>query len=463
MKLCLINFPLHLYFGVAQQPRPLALLFMLLGFCSLQAQDEGLLFIDNTYVDNVKTVRLHIDGFPHSYPLIALEGNARLRLSFDDTSDEVRRYSYKFIHCDQDWKPSGLSPLEFNSGYAEDYLDDYDFSLRTLKEYVHYDLVFPNENMELNASGNYLLVVYDAEDDAFPVITRRFMVQESLAGVSGRVMRPSLVDQIHTHQEIDLTVNTKQMTVRNPMRELSATVIQNYRWDNAVIGISPNLLQRESVRFDYQGKVSFRGTNEYRNLDIRSVRAPRTKMVSITNEGDYYSMMMEADRPRDGGTYIGYFDLNGDYVNFRFDRPVINLADEFLQENFERFDLAFNGEYIMQTFVFATGTPLDRDVYIFGGLTEYQLKKEFKMVWNDNISAYVGRALLKQGFYNYHYVTEQKVTTKNPRPADRINYNLTEGSYDETENDYLALIYWRPVGGRYDRLVGTAVLNSNVN
>ncbi|MEM6772875.1 MAG: type IX secretion system plug protein domain-containing protein, partial [Bacteroidota bacterium] len=113
-----------------------ALVLLLLVSCGLSAQDEDLKFYDNTYVDYIKTVRLHIAGFPHSYPMIELNGNAQLRLSFDDLSDEVRRYSYKFIHCDANWEPSGLSPLDFNSGYAIDYLDDYDFSLRTLKEYI---------------------------------------------------------------------------------------------------------------------------------------------------------------------------------------------------------------------------------------------------------------------------------------------------------------------------------------
>lgn len=444
-------------------PRAFALLiFAVLSF-GLVAQDEDLKFYDNTYVDNIKTVRLHINGFPHSYPLIELGGNARLRLSFDDTSDEVVRYSYKFIHCNQDWQPSSLSPLEFNSGFTVDYLDEYDFSLRTLKNYVHYDLVFPNQNMKLNASGNYLLVVYNAEDDEFPVITRRFMVQEVLAGVSGRVMRAAEVDKIHTHQEIDLSVNTKQIQLRAPLQELTATVIQNNRWDNAIYGIEPNFLGRESVKFDYQGKISFQGLNEYRNLDIRSVRAPRSQMVSITNEGEYYAMMREAEIPRGNGSYVGYFDLNGDFVNFRFDRDVINLADEFLQENFERFRLDFNGEYIEMTFVLDTKGELDKDVYLFGGLSEYQLKPDLKMVWNPTIGSYVGRTILKQGFYNYHYVVDNGPRGKYARPIDRLDYNYTENSHDETENDYLALVYWRPFGGRYDRLVGTVVLNSNVD
>ncbi|MEO0734328.1 MAG: type IX secretion system plug protein domain-containing protein, partial [Bacteroidota bacterium] len=106
----------HRSFNFSRHLRTVAL--MLLMGSSLTAQDEGLKFYDNTYVDNIKTVRLHVDGFPSSYPLIDLDGGARLRLSFDDLSDEVRRYSYKFIHCDQDWQPSALSELEFNSGFT---------------------------------------------------------------------------------------------------------------------------------------------------------------------------------------------------------------------------------------------------------------------------------------------------------------------------------------------------------
>lgn len=442
---------------------PALILLFLLSF-ALGAQDENLKFYDNTYVDHIKTVRLHIAGFPNSYPIVELGGAARLRLSFDDLSDEVRRYTYKFIHCDRDWTPSNLGALEYNSGYANDYVEDYDFSLRTLKEYIHYDLIFPNRNMRLERSGNYLLVVYDSENEDVPVITRRFMVAENVAGVSGRVTRPSVVSKIHTHQEVELQVNTKQLQPRAPLQEISATVLQNGRWDNAVVGIAPNLLGRESVQFNYQDKIVFRGGNEFRNLDVRSVQAPRTEIVSLTNEGDRYAMLLAPEKTRENSTYIQYFDLNGDFVNFRFDRPVVNLADEFLQDNFERFGLDFTGEYLEVTFVLKTnnGLPIEKDLYLFGVMTEWQLKRDYRMVWNPSISAYVGRALFKQGFFNYYYVTDEgKATGQGARLGDRAGYQQTEDSFDETENDYIGLIYFRPMGGRYDRLVGTTIFNSS--
>ncbi len=434
--------------------RPAALLLFCCCCLPLWGQNDALQFRNHTYDEDIKTVRLHVAGFPNSYPIIELGGGARLRLSFDDLSDEVGRYAYRFIHCDQDWTPSSLGQMEYNSGFASDYLEEFDFSLRTLMPYVHYDLYFPNQNMRLERSGNYLLVVFDGQDNDRPIITRRFMVSENTAGISGQVNRPSVVGKLNTHQEIQLRATTKQLATRAPLRELSASVIQNGRWDNAVTGISPNLLGREEVTFNYQDKIIFRGGNEFRNLDVRSVQAPRSDVRSITNEGDRYAMLLAPEETRGSTVYIQYFDLNGDFVNFRDDRPSVNLADEFLQENVRRFGLDFTGEYIDVTFVLKTrtGLPLDDDVYLFGMLTEWQQKHDYRMVWNPNIRAYVGRVLLKQGFYNYYFVTDQK--------GGRVGYDETEDSFDETENDYIALLYHRPLGGRYDRLVGWTLLNS---
>ena len=452
--------------GGCSHLRPFAqLIALVLWAAGLFGQDNtGLKYSDNTYVDHIRTVRLHIEGFPHSYPIIELGGGARLRLSFDDLAEEVGRYSYSFIHCNRDWTPSTLGQMEYNSGYANDYLEDYDFSLRTLTQYVHFDLVFPNRNMRLEKSGNYLLVVYDTQDGDRPVITRRFMVAENLAGMSGQVNRPSVVEKLHTHQEVQLLANTKQLRPRAPLQELSLTVLQNGRWDNAVSGVQPNLLGRETVQFNYQDVLVYRGGNEFRNLDVRSIQAPRTAVASITNEGNRYAILLSPEETRGSSVYSQYFDLNGDFLNFRNDRPVVNLADEVLQENYERFGLDFTGEYVELTFVLKPrgGIPLEHEVYLYGQLTEWQLKPDYRMVWNTNINAYVGRVLLKQGFYNHYYVTDEgEPRGKAARPGDRAGYDRTEDSFTQTENDYVALLYYRPMGGRYDRLVGTSLLNSN--
>ncbi|MEO0788773.1 MAG: DUF5103 domain-containing protein [Bacteroidota bacterium] len=425
--------------------------------CVSFAQPEDVEFTNLTYVDYLKTVRLHVDGFPYSYPIISLNGGAALHLSFDDMSDDVRRYIYRVYHCDKDWTRSNLAPLEYIDGFEQDNLNEFDFSFRTISEYIHYDLIFPNRNLELTKSGNYLLVVYDQERGyERPVISRRFYVVDNQASITAAVNRAARIDEIHTHQEVDFSVNIKRIRPRAPLQEITATVIQNNRQDNQVTNIRPSLLRLEELLFDHQGLVSFGGGNEFRNLDIRSVQAPRADVLSITNEGSFYAMALAPDIPRDQEIFLNYFDLNGDFVNFRFDRPIINLADDYLQQNFDRLQLDYTGEYVELTFIFDTGTPYeDQSVYIYGALSEWQLKPEFEMVWNPAIRAYVGKTLVKQGFYNYWYVTQD-------RNGDESDFNLTdtEGNFDETENDYTVLVYYRPMGSRFDQLVGATTVNS---
>ena len=54
--------------------------------------------------------------------------------------------------------------------------------------------------------------------------------------------------------------------------------------------------------------------------------------------------------------------------------------------------------------------------------------------------------MLKQGYYSYRYLTLNGDNIIKP-----VN---TEGNFFQTENDYQALIYFRGIGERTDRLVG---------
>lgn len=438
------------------------LLFFLLPllFAATLASQDDFEYINKTYLENIKTVRFHVDGFPSSYPVIELNGGAQLRISFDDLNDDIRRYSYRLIHCDSNWEPSSLSVLEYIDGLPQDNIREFDFSFRTISTYVHYTLAFPHRDMQITKSGNYLLLITDTEDDEVPAITRRFMVSENITSVSATVTRAMEVRKVPTHQEVDFTVNTRRLQLRNPQQEIKATVLQNGRWDNAVTNIPPLLIRGEQVSFDHQGLVSFAGGNEFRNLDIRSIAAPRSAVTSITNEGDHYAMVLAPEGLRNQDIYLNYFDLNGDFINFRDDRPILNLGDDYFQQNFDRLNLEYTGEYIATTFVLQVQPPIQSEIYLFGAFTEFQKKPAFRMVYNELIGAYVARAHLKQGFYNYYYVTDTDSFGRSGDKPQEAILSETEGNFTETENDYQILVYYRPIGGRYDQLVGSRLINS---
>jgi hypothetical protein len=97
-----------------------------------------------------------------------------------------------------------------------------------------------------------------------------------------------------------------------------------------------------------------------------------------------------------------------------------------------------------------------KDVYLFGELTNYSLDDASRMVFNQEKGVYEGTLFLKQGYYNYSYVS---VDAKEKAP-NRFSFASTEGDFNTTENNYTVLIYYRAFGARADELIGYAQLNS---
>mgnify|MGYP006879675803 CR=1 FL=1 len=59
---------------------------------------------------------------------------------------------------------------------------------------------------------------------------------------------------------------------------------------------------------------------------------------------------------------------------------------------------------------------------------------------------YKGNFLLKQGFYNYTFVTLDEV--------GEVNLSELNGTFYQTENEYTVLVYYKPFGEFYQRVIG---------
>jgi hypothetical protein len=77
------------------------------------------------------------------------------------------------------------------------------------------------------------------------------------------------------------------------------------------------------------------------------------------------------------------------------------------------------------------------------------------MNFNAERGMYEVSVFLKQGFYNYAYITIDRND-----PKRNMSFEFTEGNHQETENDYIILVYYRDLGGRADQLVGLTKLNT---
>jgi hypothetical protein len=415
-------------------------LTFLLFNCTLYAQDDGLRYEDWIYKAHIKSVQFHVAGLVLTQPIIDLGAEVALQFSFDDLEGGVKDYLYSVVHCDANWEPSVLAEMEYIDGFSEDRINDWRFSAKTLTPYTHYSLSLPHSDMRITKSGNYLLKVYESGRRKTLAITRRFMVVEPLVRITPRMVNTAAVSKLRTHQEIDFTVNHERLSIRAAQQEIRATILQNGRWDNAIKLLPPMFVRTDQLIYDFQDKIVFPGTKEFRFVDLRTLYSSTPGIASIERLENRLEVILERDGKRSGAAYIQFEDINGNYV---------------LETRDQRNPLS--AEYLNVLFMLQTNEPYyDHDVYIVGKFSDWQPREEFKMAYNNAVNAYVGKPTLRQGYYNYAYaIVPQYAKVKIPDISE------IEGNWYETENEYTILIYYHPLGERYDRLIGVASFNSN--
>jgi hypothetical protein len=165
-------------------------------------------------------------------------------------------------------------------------------------------------------------------------------------------------------------------------------------------------------------------------------------MAEMVREIDYrpprYHVFLYPDEPRDNGRYFYREDLNG-----RFYIEV--------QEGRNRHT---ESDYVHVHFTLPMETPFtDGEVYVSGALNNWEFNEINRMSYNYVNRAYELNLLLKQGYYNYEYAFIRE-DSKFPDAA------FLEGSYYETENDYVVYVYLSENTARYDRLIGFQIFNS---
>ena len=409
----------------------LALLFILSAhFCF--AQEEIDIQLDNRiYDEDIASVQLIVGNDPLSEPVSSLGGNL-FKIAFDDLSLDPRHFKYTFIHCTHDWQRSDLNQIEYIGGFMEDDIIQYDHSFNTIEPYMHYQAEFPNENISFTKSGNYVLYVYDDTPDN-PVLTQRFMVVEPLpVKIVADAHAAFDVNYRYTHQDVTFSVFAGIYQIRNPQQSVHATIRQNGRWDNAVIGLTYHSGVASELIFDYtDGRNSFPGGAEFRTFDISTLRSNSDRIVGISYVNRHNHAYVLQDDARPYAAYESRGTMNGRcYYKNR------DLRNEYSED------------YVFTHFTLKSESPFkDGDVYVFGELTGWRLLEEAKLHYNAGFDFWETDILLKQGAYNYQYVYV-------PHGSNQIDATYIEGSHYETNNIYYIYVYFQAEGSSYDQLIG---------
>ena len=374
------------------------------------------------------TLQVVVNDDPLLPPIMNLGGGNHLEIGFDEFSHEYHRYIYKVEHCNADWSPSTeIFESDYMNGFNGEPIEDYEKSFNTTVLYTHYSLRIPNENISLKLSGNYKLTVYNDEgDEPVPVLTACFSLVE-----------PG-VDFNKSHQQVDFSVNYGLVKVIDPHRELKTVVMQNRRWDNCVVNPKPNIQAANKIEFTHNRQLIFPAGNEYHKFEILDVHIPTLNVDRMEWFDPYYHATLYHNQT--ARNYLYDEDQNGAFI-------IRNSDDE---------DVATTCDYVFTHFTLKSPQLPGGEVYLNGEWTYNRFIPEYRMTYNRETQAYEATALLKQGYYNYNYLFV-------PDGETQGNSGRTDGNFYETENEYIILVYHRPNGGRYDKLVGYRRMKFKIN
>ena len=367
-----------------------------------------------------------------SMPVIALGEGVPVNIAFDDLTHEYRRYAYKVEHCNADWSTSGdLFVSDYIDGFnADNVIEHVEQSINTNVLYTHYRFQIPNERCKLKMSGNYRVTIYDANDDDKAVAECCFMVVEPRMGIKLSVDANTDKGINSRWQQVAMEVKYGGgLSVTDVQRQIHTVVMQNGRWDNAVVNAKPQFVMGDGLRWSHNAQLVFEAGNEYRKFEMLDVRHANMGVEKIDWDGKEYHAYLWPDEPR--GSYVFDEDANGAFYIRNSDNGENNSTSEYVHVHFT-----------------LRSPRLEGDVFVNGVWTNDQLAAPYKMQYDGEAQCYRLSLLLKQGYYSYQYVWQQS--------NGQIATVPSEGSFYQTENRYQALVYYRKLGERADRLVGFA-------
>lgn len=394
-------------------------------------------FRTHIYVPNIKTLQVRVVGNELALPIVELQSEQSVCISFDEMSFEPKNFSYKVVHCNADWTPSSLSEVEFLQGFSNGTIDDYSFSSNTTALYVHYQFYVPNNDLKLKLSGNYVVLI--AQDGSFdqPIATACFSVVESLVGVTGSVTGNTSIELSGRYQQLQFELQTSGYDVRDPFTELKVTVQQNRRWDNAVTNVVPTYTSYGKQSYINNRQLIFEAGNQYRSIDFSSEYTYGSGIERIVFDRTFFHVWLYPSEVRAGRSVDQGYDVNG---QFRINRQRSDYIDVEADYMWVHFSLPMDDPF------------LSGSVYVLGQMCENQISDQSRMMYDFAEKAYVKSLFLKQGGYNYLYLFVEK-------NAQRGSLLPIEGSYWQTENEYAIFVYHRPWGGRYDKLVAVKTVS----
>jgi hypothetical protein len=382
----------------------------------------------------IKTITFKSNTNESELPILRL--GERLQLEFDVLNNEEADFYYVIEHYDYDWTPSRLIKSRYLQGFDDQRIVNYENSFNTYQLYSHYRLQIPNNQTQLLVSGNYMMKIFDENGEL--MFSRKFMVYEDLATVGVAVKRSRDVRFIHQKQSVDISIGSLNLNFVNPKQTVNVAIVQNNNLKTAITGLKPQYTLGNELLYKYDTETSFWGGNEYLFFENKNVRGANIG-VQFFDLKDLYHNYLYTDIVRANRPYTYNPDINGNFLITALDTDNVDIEADYTVLHFS----LQHPEMLS-----------DKNIHVYGNFNNYAITDDTKMTFNPDTNVYETRLLLKQGFYNYKYVMVDK--------NNNLDEGAISGNFNQTENNYKVLVYYRDLGGLYDKIIGVGEASSTL-
>jgi hypothetical protein len=393
----------------------------------------------------IRSVKLFKAGDQTASPVLYLGQPDQLELHFDDTEGALKAYYYTLQLCNADWTEARLPAFDYLKGFITQRIQNYRVSSGVQTRYMHYQTLIPERNSGPTRGGNYLLKVFLNDDTSQLVFTRRVVVVNKKVSVMAQVLQPFNANFFLTHQRLTIGVTPQQLPINaiSP-QEIKVVITQNDQWHTARMLTRPTIFRGNFYEYSDEEQTLFAAGQEWRWFDLRSMRlrGERIQRIVDSDTSARTDVFVQTDTERVGQLYLFYRDYNGKYLIENIDNPLPHTQGEYGWVHFSLRPLGgrrYN----------------DKEVFVTGEWSGYELTDAYKMEFDVAQGLYKKAIYLKQGFYNYGYLT-RSVLGADQQPS----FEYTEGNFWGTENEYSVFVYFRPFGARADELIGYARVRS---
>ncbi|MBZ0328077.1 MAG: DUF5103 domain-containing protein [Altibacter sp.] len=367
-------------------------------------------------------------------PIIRL--GESLNLTFDALNGEEEDFYYTITHYNFDWTPSDLSKGEYLDGFDEMRIQTYENSLNTLQLFSHYILRIPNrDTRKIEKSGNYLLSIYN--DDNALIFSRKFMVVESDVTVGVEIKRSRDLNYIEEKQVVQFVINSPRLLLINPKQTVKTVVLQNSNLKTAITNLKPQYTIGTELIYRYDKEAAFWGGNEFLSFDNKDIRSA-TYGIRRVELNDIYENFLYTNISRKDRPYTYNPDVNGNFVVRNIDAERQSIESDYVR-------IHFNLQYFEDIG--------DKEIHIYGNFNNWTIDGTTFLEYDSTSDTYRTSRLFKQGYYDYKYVLVDR--------DGSVDEGAIDGNFWQTENQYTVLVYYRDLGGRYDRIVGMGTGSSS--